>query len=485
MSSLPARMMLIKSKMKELECSQDFSHYKSMGIFTDAQGQLTPQSLVRDVMDVLVTCKYEEDPIKNEDTRVDTTICSNFSDAQGQITLVLVSISGGNLNSSKLSRMSSLPARMRMIDSKMKELEWSQDFSHYKSMGIFQDAQGQLTPQALVRSGRILNSSEILWMFSLPASMKKIRSKMMALECSQDFSHYKSMGIFTDAQGQLTPQSLVRDVMDVLVTCKYEEDPIKNEGARVDTTLYSNFSDAQGQITLVLVSISGGNLISSKLSCMSSLPARMRMIDSKMKELEWSQDFSHYKSMGIFQDAQGQLTPQSLVRSGRISNSSEILWMFSLPASMKKIRSKMKALECSQDFSHYKSMGIFTDAQGQLTPQSLVRDVMDVLVTCKYEEDPIKNEGARVDTTLYSNFSDALGQITLVLVSVSGGNLNSSKLSCMSSLPARMRMIDSKMKELEWSQDFSHYKSMGIFQDAQGQLTPQSLVRSGRISNSS
>ena len=29
---------------------------------------------------------------------------------------------------------------------------------------------------------------------------------------------------------------------------------------------------------------------------------------------------------------------------------------------------------------------------------------MDVLVTCKYEEDPIKNEGARVDTTLYSNF---------------------------------------------------------------------------------
>ena len=29
--------------------------------------------------------------------------------------------------------------------------------------------------------------------------------------------------------------------MDVLVTCKYEKDPIKNEGARVDTTLYSNF----------------------------------------------------------------------------------------------------------------------------------------------------------------------------------------------------------------------------------------------------
>ena len=68
---------------------------------------------------------------------------------------------------------------------------------------------------------------------------------------------------------------------------------------------------------------------------------------------------------------------------------------------MKKIRSKMKELECLQHFSHYKSMGIFSDAQGQLTPQSLVelvRDIMVVLVTCKYEEDPIKIEAARVLT---------------------------------------------------------------------------------------
>ena len=91
------------------------------------------------------------------------------------------------------------------------------------------------------------------------------------------------------------------------------------------TTLNINFSGAQGQITLALVVVSGRNLNSSKLSCMSLLPARMRMIDSKMKELECSQDFSHNKSMGIFPDAQGQLTPQSLVRSGRILNSSEML----------------------------------------------------------------------------------------------------------------------------------------------------------------
>ena len=105
---------------------------------------------------------------------------------------------------------------------------------------------------------------------------------------------------------------------------------------------------------------------------------------------------------------------------------------------------------------------------------------MVVLVTCKNEEDPIKNEGARVFTTVYIKFSDAQGQETPELVVVSGQNLNSSKLSCMSSSPARIKLIQSKLKVLKWSQHFSHYKSMEIFLDAQGQLTLQSLVQKNK-----
>ena len=71
-------------------------------------------------------------------------------------------------------------------------------------MGIFPDAQGQLTPQSLVRSGRILNLSEILWMSSLPASMKKIRSKMKALEWTQHFPHYNSM-VAMETRGRIWP----------------------------------------------------------------------------------------------------------------------------------------------------------------------------------------------------------------------------------------------------------------------------------------
>ena len=104
------------------------------------------------------------------------------------------------------------------------------------------------------------------------------------------------------------------------------------------------------------------------------------MIQSKMKQIEW------------FKDVQGQLTPQSSVRSGQISNSFETLWLSLLPEKLKNIRSKIKAL---------------------------------------------------VFTTLYIKFSDAQGQITPKLVMVSVRNVNSSKLSCMSSLPVGMKMIQS------------------------------------------
>ena len=58
----------------------------------------------------------------------------------------------------------------------------------------------------------------------------------------------------------------------------------------------------------------------------------------------------------------------------------------------------------------------------------LVRDIIDVLVTCKYEEDPIKNEGARVLTRLYDVLSDAQGQLTPKSATEFCPNSNSSKL---------------------------------------------------------
>ena len=96
---------------------------------------------------------------------------------------------------------------------------------------------------------------------------------------------------------------------------------------------------------------------------------------------------------------------------------------------------------------------------------------MIVLVTCQNAEDPIKIEGARVVTTLYIDFSEAQGQLTPKSVMESCQNSNSSKLLRLVFLSAKMKTIHPKMTALEWSQYFSHYKSIRIFPDAQGQLT--------------
>ena len=121
-------------------------------------------------------------------------------------------------------------------------------------------------------------------------------------------------------------------------------------------------------------------------------------------------------------------------------------------------------------------MGIFSRSSraANSTVQGLIwlnfkpiRDLMVVLVTCKNEEDPIKNEGARVVTTLFIDFSEAQGQLTLKSVMESCRNSNPSNLLWLTLLPARINMIHSKLKALERLQHFSHYKSMGIFSDAQ------------------
>ena len=66
-------------------------------------GPTRPQSeVIKAFIVVLLTCKHEEDPIKNEGGRVVTTLCIDFSDAQWQITTDSVVVSGRNLNSSRL-----------------------------------------------------------------------------------------------------------------------------------------------------------------------------------------------------------------------------------------------------------------------------------------------------------------------------------------------------------------------------------------------
>ena len=64
----------------------------------------------------------------------------------------------------------------------------------------------------------------------------RVFTRFLQLKVYGDFSRCP-MAANSAVLGPIWPNfELVRDVIDVLVTCKYEEDPIKNEGARVFIT---------------------------------------------------------------------------------------------------------------------------------------------------------------------------------------------------------------------------------------------------------
>ena len=131
----------------------------------------------------------------------------------------------------------------------------------------------------------------------------------------------------------------------------------------------------------------------------------MRKIHSKMKVLEWSQQISHCKSMQIFYDAQGKLTPQSEVGFTLNSNSSKLLWLSLLPARTKKIQSKMKELEWTQQcyiihqFLRCSRAANSKIGDGILTKFILIHAFIVVLLICKNEYDLFLFECTRVVTT--------------------------------------------------------------------------------------
>ena len=95
---------------------------------------------------------------------------------------------------------------------------------------------------------------------------------------------------------------------------------------------------------------------------------------------------------------QGQVTQKWVVWSGSKSNSSELLCLSWLPATLMMIRSKMNELAWRQHFPILSVWEFFRRSRaansigsGQIWPKfELVREFMHVLVSCKYKKDRIK-----------------------------------------------------------------------------------------------
>ena len=133
-------------------------------------------------------------------------------------------------------------------------------FSHYNSMEIFSSTQEQLTPQSEVGSGQILNSSEFSCISLLSASetdrmnFELIQALMyIIVTCKYEMNPIKhvrenvmtpffptvTLSVAMETSGRIWPNfELIQALMHVLITCKYEKDPIKNSGENVMTLFY-------------------------------------------------------------------------------------------------------------------------------------------------------------------------------------------------------------------------------------------------------
>ena len=133
-----------------------------------------------------------------------------------------------------------------------------------------------------------------------------------------------------------------------------------------------------------------------------------------------------------------------MVRSGRISNSSKLLCMSSLPVSMKRIPSNTTEKRGNTLFQII-TLSVAMKTSGQILSNfELIQASMHVLIAYKYEKDQMINRGENVTTSFFhfksmGFFSDAQGQPTPESMVGTHRFSNSFKLLCISSLPASMK----------------------------------------------
>ena len=142
----------------------------------------------------------------------------------------------------------------------------------------------------MVRSGRNSNLSEILSMSSLPANIRRIKSKATEKRWRHYFPHYKSMGAFCYHGHQCFDPICFKTLCNlsptpVMLHIKFDQD--WPTGLRDIQVRKCNIFVIQGQVTPKWVVWSGPKSNLSELLCLSWLPATLMMIRSKMNELEW------------------------------------------------------------------------------------------------------------------------------------------------------------------------------------------------------
>ena len=218
---------------------------------------------------------------------------------------------------------------------------------------------------------------------------------------------------------------------------------------------------------------SGPKSKSSEILWMSSILASMRKIRLKMKSLSIGH-FPHCKSMRAnFSSLKASNSKASIPIWPKFKLCQDFMPVL-VPASLMKIRSKLKALSIRQS----QIWAFFWHSRGGNSKSVLARfltyrDFMLLLDISKFDEDPIKNEGTMPQITLprykcMGNFFDAQGQVTQNQIVRSRPNLNFVEILCLSWLSTSL------MKMLSIWQHFPHFMSMKAI-SFRGNQSPDSI----------
>ena len=157
---------------------------------------------------------------------------------------------------------------------------------------------------------------------------------------------------------------LLRAFMPVLITCKFDKDPIKGDWEKVETSFFfhgwrTGNSKMTGQIRPKFEPVQ--DFMPVLISC---------KFDEVGIHSNWEKMATPFSPFKVNGNAQGRITPYSVVRSGRYSNLSLILCMSSLPASRKRIRYKTTEKRWRRCFPHCKSMGVSVAMETKVLIQS-------------------------------------------------------------------------------------------------------------------
>ena len=185
------------------------------------------------------------------------------------------------------------------------------------------------------------------------------------------------------------------------------------------------------------------------------------------------QNRRRHRVHNIFSSAQEQVTPKSMDGHGRNSNTSEILCLSCLPASLTNIWSNVKAIAWRHGFSHYKPIGAFCchgnhsfnesapkhKSSLSLHPTDATYKICSRLAnwSWRFHNKTIKNlichQGhvpPKVTDLIWPTLKRAVWSV------------QHSNSSCQFLLYASLKKIGSKLKALAWRHRFPHYNRCSL-----------------------